>query len=187
MNLSGCYTAIVTPFENGEIHWDTLRRLVNLQIDGGVSGVLPVGTTGESPTLTMSEHKKVIETVIEEVNGRCHVMAGSGGNSTNEAIELTKFAKDAGADSSLQVTPYYNKPTQEGLYRHFSTTADIGLPIILYNIPGRCVVPIDIDTVVRLAEHPNVIVVKEAGGSVDRVSQILNACDITVMSGDDAL
>ncbi len=188
MKLEGCYTALVTPFANGEVAWDTLGSLAEKQIAGGVAGLVPVGTTGESPTLTVDEHKKVIEQVIEVANGRCPVIAGTGANSTAEALELTRHAKAAGADATLQVTPYYNKPTQEGLYRHFATVADeAGLPVVLYNVPGRTGVPIGVETIARLAKNSNIAAVKEAGGSVDRVSQILNLCEITVLSGDDPL
>ncbi len=188
MDLKGCYTALVTPFAGDEVAWDTLRDLVEKQVDAGVDGVVPVGTTGESPTLTVTEHEKVIETVIETVNGRCTVIAGTGANSTAEAIELTKHAKQAGADASLQVTPYYNKPTPEGLYRHFSTVFEEGgLPIVLYNIPGRSGVPIPVPTIERLVKNGGIAAVKEAGGSVDRVSQILSVCDVAILSGDDPL
>ncbi len=188
MQLQGVYTALVTPFTNGEIDYAKLRELVELQIAGGVDGIVPVGTTGESPTLTFDEHQKLIDEVIKTADKRCTIIAGTGANSTAEAIELTKHAKAAGADASLQVTPYYNKPTQEGLYRHFSTVADeTGLPIVLYNVPGRSGVPIAADTVARLSKNANIVAVKEAAGSAERVSQILDLCDITVLSGDDAL
>lgn len=187
MTLQGCYTALVTPFDNGQVAFSTLRELVEMQIAGGIDGIVPVGTTGESPTLGFEEHQKVIETVVETVAGRCTVIAGTGANSTAEALELTRHAKDCGADLSLQVTPYYNKPTQEGLYQHFSTVAEVGLPIVLYNVPGRTAAEIKIETVARLAANANVAAVKEAGGSVDRVSETLACCDITVLSGDDAL
>ncbi len=188
MQLKGVYTALVTPFANGELDYAKLRELVELQIAGGVDGIVPVGTTGESPTLTFDEHHKLIDEVIKTVNKRCVIIAGTGANSTAEAIELTKHAKAAGADASLQVTPYYNKPTQEGLYRHFSTVADeTGLPIVLYNVPGRSGVPIAAETVARLSKNENIVAVKEAAGSAERVSQILDLCDITVLSGDDAL
>ena len=147
-----------------------------------------MGTTGESPTLSMEEHSRVIRTAVKAAKGRCIIMAGSGANSTEEAIHLTKAAKDDGADCSLQVTPYYNKPSQEGLYRHFSTIADTcDMPIVLYNVPGRTGIPIAVDTIARLVKNNNVIGVKEAGGSVERVSEILNACTTQVMSGDDSL
>ena len=188
MQLQGVYTALVTPFNNGEIDYTKLRELVELQIAGGVDGIVPVGTTGESPTLTFVEHQQLIEEVIKTADKRCAIIAGTGANSTAEAIELTKHAKAVGADASLQVTPYYNKPSQEGLYRHFSTVADkTGLPIVLYNVPGRSGVPIAVDTVARLSKNENVVAVKEAAGSAERVSQILDVCDITVLSGDDAL
>ena len=188
MNFAGVYTALVTPFRNGEVDYEALKKLVELQIAGNVSGIVPVGTTGESPTLSPEEHLKVIETVVEVSAGRCQVIAGTGANSTQEAVYLTAEAKAIGADASLQVTPYYNKPTQEGLYRHFSTVADkVGLPIVLYNVPGRSGVPIAETTVARLAKNPVIRAVKEAAGSVDRVSTILDLCDITVLSGDDSL
>jgi len=188
MQLQGVYTALVTPFNNGEIDYAKLRELVELQIAAGVDGIVPVGTTGESPTLTFDEHHKLIDEVIKTADKRCQIIAGTGANSTAEAIELTKHAKAAGADASLQVTPYYNKPSQEGLYRHFATIADESdLPAVLYNVPGRSGVPIAVDTVARLSKNVNVIAVKEAAGSAERVSQILDVCDITVLSGDDAL
>lgn len=188
MQLQGVYTALVTPFTNGEIDYAKLRELVELQIAGGVDGIVPVGTTGESPTLNCVEHQKLIAEVIKTADKRCKIIAGTGANSTAEAIELTKHAKAAGADASLQVTPYYNKPTQEGLYRHFSTIADeADMPIVLYNVPGRSGVPIAVDTVARLSKNKNIVAIKEAAGSAERVSQILDVCDITVLSGDDAL
>ncbi len=188
MQLKGVYTALVTPFTNGQIDYVKLRELVERQIAGGVDGIVPVGTTGESPTLTFTEHQKLIDAVIKTADKRCAIIAGTGANSTAEAIELTKHARAAGADASLQVTPYYNKPTQEGLYRHFSKVADeTGLPIVLYNVPGRSGVAIAVDTVARLSKNENIIAVKEAAGSAERVSQILDLCDITVLSGDDAL
>ncbi len=188
LELKGVYTALVTPFANGKVDYEALKALVESQIAGKVAGLIPVGTTGESPTLDCDEHLKVIEKVIEFSAGRCQIIAGTGANCTEEAIKLTREAKELGADASLQVTPYYNKPTQEGLYRHFSTVADkVGLPVVLYNVPGRAGVPIATDTVARLASNPVIVAVKEAGGSVDRVSDILDKCDITVLSGDDSL
>lgn len=189
MELKGVYTAIATPFnKNGGVDYGKFEALIEMQIRGGVSGILPVGTSGESPTLNMEEHSKVISTAVRVAAGRCKIMAGSGANCTAEAIELTKRAKEDGADCSLQVTPYYNKPTQEGLYRHFSTIADTcDLPIVLYNVPGRTGIPIAVETIARLASNPNVLGVKEAGGSVDRVSEILDACETSVMCGDDSL
>ena len=188
MLLQGVYTALVTPFNNGKIDWKAFETLLENQIAGKVAGVVPVGTTGESPTLSTEEHIQVIARTVEIINGRCQVIAGTGANSTEEAIHLTREAKAAGADATLQVTPYYNKPTQEGIYRHFTTIADqTGLPVVLYNVPGRAGVPIATETIARLASHPLMVAVKEAGGSVDRVSEILDLCDITVLSGDDSL
>jgi 4-hydroxy-tetrahydrodipicolinate synthase len=188
MNFAGIYTAMVTPFRNGKVDWEALEKLVEEQIAGGVAGLVPVGTTGESPTLDYEEHARVISEVIRVSAGRCQVIAGTGSNSTAEAIELTKHAKEAGADASLQVTPYYNKPTPEGLYRHFAAVADAAeLPVVLYNVPGRSGVPIPVDVIARLSAHPMIQAVKEAGGSVDRVSQIKDCCDIAVLSGDDSL
>ena len=188
MVLQGVYTALVTPFRNGKVDFAALEALLEKQIAGNVAGVVPVGTTGESPTLSTSEHIEVIARTAEIVNGRCQVIAGSGANSTEEAIYLTLEAKAAGADASLQVTPYYNKPTQEGIYRHFSVIAEkTALPVVLYNVPGRAGVPINADTIARLSKNPLMVAVKEAGGSVDKVSAIKDLCDITVLSGDDSL
>lgn len=188
MEFKGVYTALVTPFSKGKIDFGKLKDLVNIQVDAGVAGIVPMGTTGESPTLSPEEHLKVIETTVDTVKKRCQVVAGTGANSTSEAIELTTNARKVGADATLQVTPYYNKPTQEGLYRHFSIVAEEGgLPVVLYNVPGRSVTPIAIDTIQRLASNQNIVAVKEAGGSVERVSQILDVCNIPVISGDDAL
>ena len=189
MKFEGVYTALVTPFRNGEVYFEALKKLVELQVKGLVSGLVPVGTTGESPTLSPEEHLKVIATVVEAAAGRCRIIAGTGANSTEEAVYLTREAKALGADATLQVTPYYNKPTQEGLYRHFSTVADkVGLPVVLYNVPGRSGVAIAESTVARLAKNPVIGAIKEAAGSVDRVSAILDCCeDIVVLSGDDSL
>lgn len=188
MQLKGVFTAIVTPFSNGKVDLKKLADLVEFQIEAGVDGIVPAGTTGESPTLTIDEHAQVIETVISVAKSRCLIIAGTGANSTAEAIHLTQRAKKAGADASLQVTPYYNKPTQEGLYMHFSSIADeTEIPIVLYNIPGRTGTSIAVETISRLSKNTNIIAVKEAGGSVERVSSILDACDITVLCGDDSL
>ena len=173
MEFKGVYTALITPFRNGEIDWDALRKIVELQVAGRVAGLVPVGTTGESPTLSCKEHLEVIRRVVEFAAGRCRIIAGTGANSTAEAVELTREAKELGADATLQVTPYYNKPTQEGIYRHFSTVADkVGLPVVLYNVPGRSGVPIAEATIARLAKNPVIAAVKEAAGSVDRVSML---------------
>jgi len=179
---------LVTPFSHGKVDYGKLSELVETQIAGGVDGLVPVGTTGESPTLSVDEHLKVIETVVKTSRDRCSVVAGTGANSTAEAVHLTHMAKSAGADATLQVTPYYNKPTQEGLYRHFSTVADeCAMPVVLYNVPGRSGVAIGVETIKRLASNPNIVCVKEAGGDADRVSAIRSVCDIDVLSGDDAL
>ena len=179
---------MVTPFNaNGAVDYGKLRELVEEQIAGGVDGLVPVGTSGESPTLSMEEHSRVVEFVAETANRRVQIVAGTGANSTAEALRLTREALEMGVDASLQVCPYYNKPNQEGLYRHFSAIADLGLPIILYNVPSRTGRDIALETVVRLSKHPNVAAVKEASGSVARVSATVDACDITVLSGDDVL
>jgi 4-hydroxy-tetrahydrodipicolinate synthase len=186
--FTGTYTALVTPFDrNGNVDYAKLRDLIARQAQAGVTGIVPVGTTGESPTVEVDEHRKIIETAVEAAKGKLKVIAGTGANSTSEAIALTRHAKEVGADATLQVTPYYNKPSQEGLYRHFSAVADLGLPVVLYNVPGRVSREIAVDTVVRLAKHPHVAAVKEAGGSVDRVSALLSACEIAILSGDDSL
>ncbi|MBO5761579.1 MAG: 4-hydroxy-tetrahydrodipicolinate synthase [Lentisphaeria bacterium] len=189
MEMCGVYTALVTPFtKEGKVDYGKLGELLEIQIAGGVDGVVPVGTTGESPTLDAEEHMKVIEETVKRAAGRCKVMAGTGANCAEEAVALTKHAAEVGADCTLQVTPYYNKPTQEGLYRHFSMVADTcKLPVVLYNVPGRTGTPIAAETIARLAKNTNIIAVKEAGGSVERVSEILSLCDIAVMCGDDSL
>lgn len=184
----GAYTALVTPFgRDGAVDYGRLRELVEFQIAGGIDGLVPVGTTGESPTLDTAEHLEVIRVVVETAARRVKVVAGTGANSTAEALELTARAKDMGVDGTLQVTPYYNKPTQTGLIRHFSAVADLGLPVVLYNVPGRSGCEIAVPTVAELAKHPHVVAVKEAAGSVDRVSRIKAACEIDVLSGDDGL
>ena len=189
--FSGTYTALVTPFKDGKVDEPALERLIKAQIKGGVDGIVPVGTTGESPTLSFEEHIDVIEKSIRFAAGRIKVMAGTGANSTDEAIYLTIAAEKAGADGSLQVAPYYNKPTQEGLFQHFRSIAcATKLPIVLYSIPGRCGVEIGVETVRRLArECPNVVGIKEAGGNADRVSQLRSALGpkFAILSGDDAL
>ncbi len=186
--FTGAYTALATPFRpDGRLDPDTLCQRIESQISAGIDGLVPVGTTGESPTLDTSEHIDVIRIAVETAAGRVKVIAGTGANSTAEALELTRAAADLGADGTLQVTPYYNKPTQAGLVRHFSAVAELGLPVVLYNVPGRTSCEIAIATIAELSRHPNVVCVKEAGGSVDRVSRIKNACDIGVLSGDDSL
>jgi len=188
MTLSGTYTALITPFNNdGSVDYTALRDLVQWQIAGGVEGLVPVGTTGESPTLDFDEHVKVIEATAEAAAGKVQIIAGTGANSTSEALALTKAVLQSGVDASLQVTPYYNRPNAEGLYRHFSSVADLGLPVVLYNVPGRAGREIPLDVVVRLSSHEKVAAVKEAAGSVDRVSAIRDACELPVLSGDDSL
>lgn len=189
--LSGVITALPTPFlENGALDVDALEKFVDFQIENGVSALLPVGTTGESPTLSHDEHAEVIRIVIKQAAGRVPVICGTGSNSTAEAVALTKQAADDGADYSLQVTPYYNKPSQEGLFRHFSAIADASpIPIILYNIAGRTGRNIETETVARLAEHPNIVGIKEASGSLSQVTDVVYAVpeDFMVFSGDDGL
>jgi 4-hydroxy-tetrahydrodipicolinate synthase len=191
MQFTGTYTAIVTPFQNGQIDEPALERLIKSQIKAGVDGIVPVGTTGESATLDYEEHIRVIALSVKFAHGKIKVMAGTGGNSTKEAIYLTQEAEKAGADASLQVAPYYNKPTQEGLFQHFHAVArSTKLPIILYSIPGRCGVEIGVDTTDRLAhDSVNIVGIKEAGGNPDRVSQLRAVLGhkFTILSGDDAL
>ena len=190
MKLKGTITALVTPFNrDGSVDYGALKNLVEEQCAGGVEGICSVGTSGESPTLSHEEHHQVIAKTIEFAAGRTKIIAGTGANSTAEAISLTKAAiATGGADACLQVTPYYNKPNAEGLYRHFSTVADLGLPVVLYNVPGRAGREIPLEVVVRLAKHPNIIAIKEAAGSVERVSAIKNLVPgFTVLSGDDSL
>src|SRR5690242_1918376 len=186
--FAGLTVAIVTPFRNGEIDFDNLAALVDWHVEQGTDCLAPVGTTGESPTLDHEEHERVIATVVERAAGRLKVMAGTGSNSTREAVRLTRFAKKAGADGALMVGPYYNKPTQEGYYRHFAAVAEaVDLPIVLYNIPGRTGSNILPETIARLAELPTVVDIKEATGSMDQASQIAVTTDLTILSGDDSL
>lgn len=189
--FTGSYTALITPFKNGAVSFDELRQLIEFQIKGGIDGLVPVGTTGESPTVDNAEHMEIIQTTIETVRGRVPVIAGTGSNSTKEACDMTRAADKAGADGMLLVAPYYNRPTQEGLFQHFSRIADItDKPLMLYSIPSRCGVEISVGVIERLrAKYPHVAHIKESGGSVDRVDQILQALgnDITVLSGDDSL
>jgi len=188
MTLTGTFTAMVTPFNSdGSVDYPALRDLIDWQIENGVEGLVPVGTSGESPTLDVDEHLKVIVTTVEQAKGRVKIIAGTGANSTAEAVELTRQVVGIGVDASLQVTPYYNKPNAEGLYRHFATVADVGVPIVLYNVPGRSGKEIPLSVVSRLAQHPKVIAIKEAAGSVERVSAIRDCCELTILSGDDSL
>lgn len=186
--FQGTLVALVTPFTGGQVDYAAIERLVDWHVDQGTDALVPVGTTGESPTVDVTEHEKIIETIVKRADGRIPVVAGTGGNATAEAVELTTFAKAVGADASLQVCPYYNKPTQEGLYQHFATIAETcDLPLILYNIPSRTGISITPETVARLAELEQVVAIKEATGSMDQASRILSLCDLTVLSGDDSL
>ena len=189
--ITGTLTALVTPFSRGKIAFSDLRKLVKSQLRAGINGLVPVGTTGESPTLSHEEHLEVISTVVEAVAGRVPVVAGTGSNSTDEAVELTTKAHDAGVDAMLVVAPYYNRPSQLGLVQHFSRIAEAtDRPIVLYSIPGRCGIEIGVSTVEQLRDkYPHVRYIKEAGGSVDRVDRLKSALgrDITVLSGDDSL
>ncbi len=186
--FAGLTVAMITPFRNGEVDYDALRRLVDWHVEQGTNAVAPVGTTGESPTLSHEEHERVIGTVVEQAAGRIKVVAGTGSNSTEEALRLTRFAAKAGADAALMVAPYYNKPTQEGLYLHYRRVAEeVDIPIVVYNIPGRTGRNIEPETFVRLAELPSVVGVKEASGSLDQASEIITRTDLTVLSGDDSL
>ncbi len=188
--LQGVMTAMITPFRGGDVDYERLAANVRFQIDKGIGGLVPVGTTGESPTLSHEEHRKVIECVVDAAAGRAKVIAGTGSNATDEALAMTEHARSVGADAALVVNPYYNKPTQEGMFLHFMKIADVGLPVVLYNIPGRTSVALAPATIARLAAHPNVIGVKEATGSMDTASEIMSLCDpqkFTILSGDDSL
>ncbi|MFN0128889.1 MAG: 4-hydroxy-tetrahydrodipicolinate synthase [Verrucomicrobiales bacterium] len=189
--FAGVHTALITPFRKNKIDAATFKRVIDANFDGGVTGIVPCGTTGESPTLNHAEHRSVIELAIKGARRRGPVIAGTGSNSTAEAVSLTQAAEKAGADASLQVCPYYNKPSQEGLYQHFKAVAKAtSLPIILYSIPGRSGIEISVETTARLAANcKNIVAMKEAGGSVERVSQLVAACPagFEVLSGDDSL
>ncbi len=189
--FKGLYTAIVTPFnEDGSLDTRGLEDLIEFQIGNNISGIVPVGTTGESPTLSVEEHIKVVEHTCRTVNGRVKVIAGTGSNNTEEAIELTRLAKASGADATLQVAPYYNKPTQEGIFRHYKKIAEeVDLPQIVYNIPSRTGRNIEVETLVRLAGLPNIVAVKEASGSISQIMEVIEKTpdDFAVFSGDDAI
>jgi 4-hydroxy-tetrahydrodipicolinate synthase len=187
--FAGVTVAIVTPFKNGEVDWDELGKLVDWHCEQGTDALAPCGTTGESPTLTHEENERVVAFVCERARGRTKIMAGTGSNSTAEAIRMTRAAKRAGADGTLQVGPYYNKPTQEGYFRHFAAVAEAtDLPVVIYNIPGRTGSNILPETIARMAEKcPTVVAVKEATGSLDQASQVAALCDVTLLSGDDSL
>ena len=189
--IQGTLTAMITPFKGDQVDYDRLTEHVERQVAAGVDGLVPCGTTGESPTLSHDEHREVVEHVVKTAAGRVKVVAGTGSNATTEALMLHRHAKDAGADAGLVVNPYYNKPTQEGMVRHFTTLADgVDLPIVLYNIPGRCGVALTPATVARLARHPNIVGIKEATGSMDVASEIAALTiddELVIVSGDDSL
>ena len=190
-NFTGTYTALITPFKNGAVAFDELKKLIEFQIKGGVDGLVPFGTTGESPTVDNAEHLEIIRSTVEAVRGRVPVIAGTGSNSTKEACDMTRAADKAGADGMLLVAPYYNRPTQEGIYQHFAKIAETtDKPLMLYSIPGRCGVEIGVGVIERLrSKYSHVAHIKESGGSVERVDQILQAMgdSVTVLSGDDSL
>ena len=186
--FAGLSVALVTPFRDGQVDVEALKQQVEFQVAAGTTCLCPVGTTGESPTLSHEEHERVVAEVVQAAAGRIKVMAGSGSNSTREALRLTHFAADHGADAALVVAPYYNKPTQEGFYQHFKALAEaVGIPICVYNIPGRTGKNIEPETIARMAELPNIALVKEATGSMDQASQIIATTDLTLLSGDDSL
>jgi 4-hydroxy-tetrahydrodipicolinate synthase len=187
--FAGVTVAIVTPFKSGEVDWDELGKLVDWHCEQGTDALAPCGTTGESPTLTHDENERVVAFVCERARGRTKIMAGTGSNSTSEAVRMTRAAKKAGANGTLQVGPYYNKPTQEGYFRHFATVAEAtDLPVVVYNIPGRTASNIAPETLARMAEKcPTIVAVKEATGSLDQASQIAALSDLTILSGDDSL
>jgi len=188
--FKGSIVAIITPFKEGKVDEEAYRELIEFQIENGTSAIVPCGTTGESATLSIEEHGRVIDLAVEAVNKRVPVIAGTGGNSTSEAIELTRHAKKAGADATLQVTPYYNKPSQEGLFRHFSAIADaVSLPQVLYNVPGRTGVNLLPETVARLAERPEIVAIKEASANLGQMAEIVRIAgeNLTLISGDDNL
>jgi len=187
-DFAGVGVAIVTPFRDGKLDVKRLQDQIEFQINSGITFLVPVGTTGESPTLSHDEHERIISEVIQAARGRCKVMAGTGSNCTAEALRLTRWAAKEGADASLQVAPYYNKPTQRGFYEHFKAIAlEVDIPHCVYNIPGRSAKNIEPETIAKLAEIPNITMVKEATGSLDQCSQILNTTNLTVLSGDDSL
>jgi 4-hydroxy-tetrahydrodipicolinate synthase len=188
MMFSGCIVAQVTPFKDGQVDFKKLDELVEFHLEQGTDCISPCGTTGESPTLSHEEHEAVIQTVVNKVDGKIKVLAGTGSNSTAEAIRLTHYAKKIGADGALMVSPYYNKPTQEGLYQHYKAVAEeVDIPIVLYNVPGRTGSSIAPKTVARLSKLKNIVAIKEASGSLDQASAIRALSDITLLSGDDAL
>jgi len=188
ITFQGSFTAIVTPFRSGQVDEERFRGLIDFQIENGINGIVPCGTTGESPTLSHDEHKQVIRLAVEQAAGRVSVIAGTGSNSTQEAKELTLYAKQVGADAALVITPYYNKPTQTGLEAHFRDIAQVGLPIVIYNVPSRTGINISPATVAALSKLPSIVGIKEASGSMDQASGIIASCgpDFSVLSGDDS-
>jgi 4-hydroxy-tetrahydrodipicolinate synthase len=187
--FQGTYTALVTPFQNREVDYEALAKLIERQVEGGVDGLVPCGSTGESATLSHDEHERVIAFTIEQARGRVKVIAGTGSNSTRESIRLTRFAKEHGASGALLIAPYYNKPTQEGIYAHYAAIAETGLPLVLYNIPGRSAVNIAPETTARLSTIENIVAIKEASGSLDQVARTIELCGpkFTMLAGDDSL
>jgi 4-hydroxy-tetrahydrodipicolinate synthase len=186
--FAGLSVALTTPFRDGELDLESFRKQIEFQIAAGTHCLVPVGTTGESPTLSHEEHERVIAAAVEFAAGRIKVMPGTGSNSTREALRLTSWAARKGADAALVVAPYYNKPTQDGLYQHFKALADaVGIPLCVYNIPGRTGRNIEPETLARMAELPNITMVKEAAGSIDQVSQIIALSNLTILSGDDSM
>jgi len=188
--FQGAMVAIVTPFINGQVDETGLRELIEFQIAGGTAAIIPCGTTGESATLSLEEHERVVAITVEQVAKRIPVIAGTGSNNTEEAVRLTRHAKQVGADAALMISPYYNKPTQEGLYQHFQKVAvSVDIPIVLYNIPGRTAVNMEVDTIARLAKIPNIVGIKEASGSMKQITDIIASCgdDFDVVSGEDFL
>ncbi|MCF6158241.1 MAG: 4-hydroxy-tetrahydrodipicolinate synthase [wastewater metagenome] len=186
--FEGSFVALVTPFVNGQVDYKKLKELVEFHIENGTSGIVPCGTTGESATLSFEDHERIVAEVVDVVNGRIPVLAGTGSNNTMEALRLTKHAKKVGANGALLITPYYNKPTAEGLYRHYRLIAEeADIPVVIYNVPSRTGISILPETVARLSEVKNIVGIKEASGSIDQTTQILQLCNITVLSGDDSL
>ncbi len=190
MEFKGLFTAIITPFKGGVLDEDGLRANIDFQVENGVEGVVPVGTTGESATLSGEEHKKVVEITVDQVNGRAAVLAGTGSNNTMEALKYTEHARDVGADGALMITPYYNKPTQEGVYQHYKKIAEaVDIPIILYTVPGRTNVNIEPETTRRLSKIPNIVGIKDASGDLDQIMRVVGDCgsEFSVISGEDYL
>jgi 4-hydroxy-tetrahydrodipicolinate synthase len=186
--FEGASAALVTPFRDGNVDLEAVRRICRHLLDGGLDGIVPVGCTGEAATLTLDERRQVLETVLDEVRGRAFVLAGTGSNATAVTIETTRMAAEVGVDGAMLITPYYNKPTPDGLFAHYAAVADaVELPLVLYNVPGRTGLRMSPETVARLATIDRVVAIKEACGSVDQVSEVLECCDLTVLSGDDSL